>query len=50
MTEINEFQKEREELAEMLRASTVQGALPEALRVAHLIATAIVRGESRGRA
>jgi hypothetical protein len=41
---------EREELAEMLKAATVQGALPEALRVAHLIATAIVRGESRGRA
>ena len=41
---------EREEMAEILRASTVQGALPEALRVAHLIATAMVRGESRGRA
>ena len=40
----------REDLAEILRASTVQGALPEALRVAHLIATAMVKGESRGRA
>ncbi|MBA3045693.1 MAG: DUF99 family protein [Candidatus Thermoplasmatota archaeon] len=41
---------EREKLAEILAASTAQGALPEALRVAHLIATAIARGESRGRA
>lgn len=40
----------REELAEVLRASIVRGALPEPLRVAHLIATAIARGESRGRA
>ena len=40
----------REELAEILRASTVMGALPEALRVAHLVATAMVKGESRGRA
>jgi endonuclease V-like protein UPF0215 family len=28
----------------------VQGAIPEPLRVAHLIATAMVRGESHGRA
>ena len=41
---------DREELAEILGASTVRGALPEALRVAHLIAAAMVKGESRGRA
>ncbi|MFO7619372.1 MAG: DUF99 family protein [Thermoplasmata archaeon] len=61
-TELEEFETEhtpifvgrvgidKKVLAEMLAASTVQGALPEALRVAHLIATAIARGESRGRA
>jgi endonuclease V-like protein UPF0215 family len=38
------------ELAEILDKSTVKGALPEVLRVAHLIATAISKGESRGRA
>ena len=41
---------EREALAEILGASIVQGALPEALRIAHLVATAISRGESKGRA
>jgi endonuclease V-like protein UPF0215 family len=39
-----------EELAEILDMATVKGALPEVLRVAHLIATAISKGESRGRA
>ncbi len=39
-----------EELAEILDMATVRGALPEVLRVAHLIATAISKGESRGRA
>lgn len=34
----------------VLRASTLHGALPEPLRVAHLIAGAIGRGTSRGRA
>ncbi len=38
------------ELAEILDMATVKGALPEVLRVAHLIATAISKGESRGRA
>jgi endonuclease V-like protein UPF0215 family len=38
------------ELNEILDKSTVKGALPEVLRVAHLIATAISMGESRGRA
>ncbi len=41
---------EREELAGIFAGSIVQGALPEALRIAHLIATAMARGESRGRA
>ena len=41
---------EQEELAQILKLATVQGALPEALRVAHLVASAISRGESRGRA
>jgi len=38
------------ELKEILDKSTIKGALPEVLRVAHLIATAISKGESRGRA
>lgn len=33
-----------------LALTTVRGALPEPLRVAHLIAAAMVRGESHGRA
>lgn len=37
------------EFEEMVRASTVRGAVPEPLRVAHLVASAIVRGESYGR-
>jgi len=41
---------ERDELEKILAASTVMGALPEALRIAHLVATAISRGESKGRA
>ena len=40
----------RKELEGILKASTVRGVLPEALRVAHLIATALSKGESRGRA
>ncbi len=41
---------EHYEIVEILKLATVQGALPEALRIAHLIASAISRGESRGRA
>ncbi len=37
------------ELEELVRASTVRGAVPEPLRIAHLIASAVVRGESYGR-
>lgn len=39
-----------EEAAKILRSSIVRGALPECVRVAHLIGTALERGESRGRA
>lgn len=39
-----------ENLRDMIRKSTVRGALPEPLRVAHLIVTALKRGESYGRA
>lgn len=40
----------RPEVREALALTTVRGALPEPLRVAHLVAAAIVKGESRGRA
>jgi hypothetical protein len=39
----------REGAVALLRASCGKAKLPEALRVAHLIATALVRGESHGR-
>ncbi len=38
-----------EEATEMLKLSIMRGALPEPLRVAHLIATGIKTGESYGR-
>ncbi len=37
------------EFEELVRLSTVRGAVPEPLRMAHLIASAMARGESRGR-
>src|SRR6266542_6418636 len=40
----------RAEVQEAVRLTTVRGVLPEPLRVAHLVAAGIVRGESRGRA
>lgn len=40
----------RADVREALALTTVRGVLPEPLRVAHLIAAAMVRGESRGRA
>lgn len=40
----------RAEVHEALSLTTVRGVLPEPLRVAHLIAAGIMRGESRGRA
>jgi endonuclease V-like protein UPF0215 family len=39
-----------EGLGTLIRKSTVRGALPEPIRVAHLIVTALKRGESYGRA
>ncbi len=39
-----------DDLEGSIRHTMVQGAIPEPLRVAHLIATAMVRGESHGRA
>lgn len=41
---------EREEAAELLARTTLRGALPEPLRVAHLVAAGVATGESRGRA
>jgi hypothetical protein len=38
----------KEELVRTIEGCTVVGALPEPIRVAHLIATAMVRGESKG--
>lgn len=40
----------RGEVVEALALTTVRGALPEPLRVAHLVAAATVKGESHGRA
>ncbi len=39
---------EPHELKEAVKRCTVRGALPEPIRIAHLVATAIVRGESKG--
>lgn len=39
-----------EDARDLVRATTVRGALPEPLRLAHLIAAAYATGESRGRA
>ncbi len=39
-----------QEFKEISRKNTVRGAIPEALRVAHLIASGIAKGESGGRA
>lgn len=39
-----------EEAEEVIRLSTTHSQIPEPLRVAHLIATAIIKGESGGRA
>jgi uncharacterized protein len=41
---------DRRAVHEALSLTTVRGVLPEPLRVAHLIAAGIVRGESKGRA
>jgi endonuclease V-like protein UPF0215 family len=38
------------EVREIISRSIVRGALPEPIRVSHLVATAIVKGESKGNA
>lgn len=38
-----------EEALRILNLTTIRGAMPEPIRLAHLIAAAIVKGESRGR-
>jgi endonuclease V-like protein UPF0215 family len=40
---------DREDAEQLIRMSTVRGAVPEPIRVAHLISAAMVKGESRGR-
>ena len=39
-----------EEAKELIKLSTIRGVLPEPIRVAHLIASGITRGESYGKA
>jgi endonuclease V-like protein UPF0215 family len=39
-----------EDVKEIIRLSTIRGAIPEPIRLAHVIATGIVTGESYGRA
>jgi len=41
---------EEGEARALIRGCTIRGTIPEPIRVAHLIATAMVRGESKGRA
>ena len=41
---------DRRAVLEAVALTTVRGALPEPLRVAHLVAAATVTGESHGRA
>jgi len=38
------------DLTDAIHRCTIRGALPEPVRIAHLIATAIVKGESKGKA
>ena len=39
-----------EEAMELVRKTTVRGVIPEPIRMAHIIASGIVKGESRGKA
>lgn len=41
---------DEDDVCEVLGKVTVRGALPEPLRIAHIVATALKKGESRGRA
>jgi endonuclease V-like protein UPF0215 family len=47
---VSQVGMEIEELKGIIRKSTVIGALPEPIRIAHLIASAMKTGESYGRA
>lgn len=38
-----------DEAKELVKAATVKGNMPEAVRIAHLVASAIIHGESRGK-
>ncbi len=38
-----------DDFVRLVRATTVRGAVPEPVRVAHLVSAAMVKGESRGR-
>jgi len=38
-----------DEFVQLARATTVRGAVPEPVRIAHLVSAAMVKGESRGR-
>ncbi len=40
---------EIEEASRLIRECTVRGNIPEPIRIAHLVSSAMVRGESRGR-
>jgi endonuclease V-like protein UPF0215 family len=39
-----------EEAKEIIKLSTIRGVIPEPIRVAHLIASGVTRGESYGKA
>ncbi len=41
---------ELDEARNLLKAATIKGNIPEALRIAHLAASAVIHGESRGKA
>jgi endonuclease V-like protein UPF0215 family len=40
----------KKELEEIIKISTVRGVIPEPIRLAHVIATGVARGESHGKA
>jgi len=46
---IKYFGISRHEAIESIKLATIRGAIPEPIRIAHLIATGIKKGESRGR-
>ena len=40
----------KKELEEIIKTSTVRGVLPEPIRLAHVIASGVAKGESYGKA